>query len=106
MNPLRMSPFSPDIPRLPRLPEDMAVLGLPNSQNRPLRTPLFHKPLPITPLPGHQTAPQYLTEAQDQAMLPMMLSPTLSRSPDLMPEPLNLGAKSPTPSHLDRRPAY
>ncbi|KAK7189183.1 hypothetical protein DPSP01_005426 [Paraphaeosphaeria sporulosa] len=105
MNPLRMSPFSPDIPRLPRLPENMAVLGPLDSQERPIRMPLFHKPLPITPLPGHQNA-QYLTKAQDQAMLPMMLSPTLSQSPGLMPEPLNLGVKSPAPSHLDRRSAY
>ncbi|KAL5414765.1 hypothetical protein PMIN04_008888 [Paraphaeosphaeria minitans] len=100
MNPLRMSPFSPVIPRLPRLPENMAVLGPLESQERPIRIPLFHKPLPITPLPGHQNAPQYLTKAQDQAMLPMMLSP------GLMPEPLNLGVKSPAQSHLDRRSTH
>jgi hypothetical protein len=101
MNPLRMSPFSPVIPRLPRLPENMAVLGPLLPQDRSTRIPLFHKPLPITPLPGHQNVPQYLTKAQDQAMLPMMLSP------GLVPEPLNLGAKSPTPPpHLDRRSAY
>lgn len=97
MNPLRMSPFSPVIPRLPRLPENMAVMGTlesrdrssgPGVQDRPTRTPFFHKPLPITPLPGHQHAPQYLTTAQDQAMLPVQLSP------GLIPPPLKLGGNS------------
>lgn len=105
MNPLRMSPFSPPAaPRLPRLPENMAVVGSLESsrrnsrQERPMRTPLFHKPLPITPLPGHQNAPQYLTTSKDQAILPMMLSP------GLVPEPLTLGAKSPSQSSLNERP--
>lgn len=106
MNPLRMSPFAPVVSRLPRLPENMAVLGPLESQSRPIRMPLFHKPLPITPLPGHQqNSPQYLTPAQDQAMLPMMLSPTLSKtqSPGLMPEPLKLGIGSPAPYRDDRQ---
>lgn len=93
MNPLRMSPFSPVIPSLPRLPENMAVLGSLESKTstrqRPIRTPLFHKPLPITPLPGHQHVPQYLTKAEDQAMLPVQLSP------GLIPPPLSFGSKSP-----------
>lgn len=98
INPLRISPVSPVIPQLPRLPENMAVLGPLDYrtrtagvgiQERPIRMPLFHKPLPITPLPGHKNAPQYLTAAQDQAILPMMLSP------GLVPQPLTLGTRSP-----------
>ena len=110
INPLGMSPYSPMVPRLPRLPENMAVLA-PLEQSwrqgmgmreRPVRIPLFHKPLPITPLPGYKNAPQYLTPAQDQAMLPIQLSPGLvpagmgrPPSPNLVPQPLNVGAKSP-----------
>ncbi|KAF2689161.1 hypothetical protein K458DRAFT_291797 [Lentithecium fluviatile CBS 122367] len=61
LHPLRMSPFSPVIPRLPRLPEHIAAFG-PLSpafrssrhsrhQRRASRTPVFQKPLPITPFP-------------------------------------------------------
>jgi hypothetical protein len=61
LHPLRMSPFHPVIPRLPRLPEHTAafspiepVFRSPRQsrhQKRPSRTPVFHKPLPITPFP-------------------------------------------------------
>jgi hypothetical protein len=61
LHPLRMSPFSPVIPRLPRLPEQMATFGSTDPlfrsprhsrhQQRSSRTPVFQKPLPITPFP-------------------------------------------------------
>jgi hypothetical protein len=61
VHPLRMSPFQPVIPRLPRLPERMStfspiepVFRSPRQsrhQRQPSRTPVSHKPLPITPFP-------------------------------------------------------
>lgn len=61
LHPLRMSPFSPDVPKLPRLPEHTAAFGPlehvfrssrhSRHQRRTSRTPVFHKPLPITPFP-------------------------------------------------------
>lgn len=93
VNPLRMSPFTPLVPSLPKLPENMAVLSPlnPNTgfQERPIRMPLFHKPLPITPLPGHQHESGDLSKARDQTLSPTQFSPSL------LPPPLNLGSKSP-----------
>ncbi|KAJ4297853.1 hypothetical protein N0V90_005752 [Kalmusia sp. IMI 367209] len=92
MHPLRQSPFSPVIPMLPRLPENMALFSPVDSNmripERPIRMPLFHKPLPITPLPGYQAGSQNQGTSPDQTELPIMLSP------GLIPQPLNLGARS------------
>jgi len=81
LHPLRMSPYSPIAPKLPRLPENIAQFS-PMDTLRPVRTPLFHKPLPITPfpvMPGNGIAPP----AEDMS------------STELIPQPLNLAPRPP-----------